>query len=183
MTADQQPGDPRADAVLKNLPADKLDALWLLRHPEDETESVRSYDEIVAMLPDVCGVSASRSAVWEFYRWLSLKRRWDQTAQTAAQVRLELLKDESIDPARIEAVAQSIFTAEALEGGNVKAYVELAKVRLKGIEIEQAGRKIKLLEDKARRLDEIEAKAKELTAGGGLSAETLDVIEKQLKLL
>jgi hypothetical protein len=39
------------------------------------------------------------------------------------------------------------------------------------------------LVSKARRLDALEAKAREITQGGGLSAETLEVIEKQLKLL
>lgn len=44
-------------------------------------------------------------------------------------------------------------------------------------------RKLKMLEAKAARLDEMEAKAKELKQGGGLSAETLEMLEKQLKIL
>lgn len=174
---------PRADATLKTLPPAKQEALWALRHPEGEDAKAHTYEEIAALAPEVVGVETSRSAVWEFFRWYGLRRRWERTTETAQQVRLELLQDPTIDPARIEAVAQAIFTSEALEGGDVKAYVELAKVRLKAIEIDQAGRKLKLLEDKAARLDAAEAKAKELVAGGGLSPETLEVIEKQLKLL
>jgi hypothetical protein len=59
--------------------------------------------------------------------------------------------------------------------------VELVKLQLQAARQEMEMRKLKMLESKAARMDALEAKAKEITAGGGLSAETLEVIEKKLK--
>lgn len=56
-----------------------------------------------------------------------------------------------------------------------------AYLKLRGQEANE--RKLALYEAKARRLDEIEAKAKSLKEGGGLSDETLEMLEQKLKLL
>ncbi len=172
----------RADAKLKNLPKEMLETLWRMRNPEDEEEKKHTYVEVLAWLQGQ-GISSSLGALSEFYSWLRLKLRIERAAERATQVRMELAKDSTVTPDDLERIAQTVFTAETIEGGDVEAFVKLATLRLNRQRVDQDERKLKLLEAKAARLDELEAKAKELKQGGGLSAETLEMLEKQLKIL
>lgn len=172
----------RSDAKLKNLHPQALEDLWLMRNPGEDGEKL-SLEAIAAAVPGLYGFTVSLSALSEFYKWLRLKRRMEAAAQRASQARTELARDPSITPADLSRIGQMVFTAETIEDGNVKAYVELVKLQLQSAKQDIELRKLKMLEDKAARLDELQAKAKQLTQGGGLSAETLEVIEKQLKLL
>jgi len=70
-----------------------------------------------------------------------------------------------------------------VQDGNIKAFVALEKLRIQERQVNQDERKLKMLESKAARLDAMEAKAREIKQAGGLSAETLEMLEKQLKLL
>lgn len=172
----------RADAKLKSLPPEALDLLWRMRYPEEDGLKY-TYSAILAMLPASYGISSSLAALSEFYSWLRLKRRIEGAAARAQQVRLELAKDPSVTPEDLERMAQTVFTAETIEDGDIKNYVALATLRLNRQRVDQDERKLKIIEAKANRLDELEARARDLKAGGGLSAETLDMLEKQLKLL
>jgi uncharacterized membrane protein len=51
-------------------------------------------------------------------------------AQRANQTSIELAKNSDMTPEDIERVAQTVFTAESLQAGDVAAYVSLAKLRL-----------------------------------------------------
>lgn len=172
----------RSDAKLKNLPADALEELWRFRYPEEEGKKL-SYEGILVELESSYSVTSSMGALSEFYSWLRLKRRIESAAERAQQVRFELAKDSSITPDDLERVAQTVFTSESLSDGDVKSYVALATLRLHQKRTDLDERRLILVEAKAKRLDELEAKAKELKAGGGLSEETLEMLEKQLKLL
>jgi nicotinic acid mononucleotide adenylyltransferase len=112
-----------------------------------------------------------------------MKKRMEAARHRAEQARLALATDPNITPADLSRIGQMVFTAETIEDGNVKAYVELVKLQLQAAKQDIEMRKLKMLEAKAARLDEMEAKAKELKQGGGLSAETLEMLEKQLKIL
>lgn len=171
----------RTDAKLKRLPARVLEELWRFRNPEEDGQAL-TYVEILAELKGR-GIESSLGALSEFYSWLRLKRRIDHATERAMQSRMELAKDSSVTPEDLERVAQCVFTAETIEGGDVKAFVALATLRLKQKQVMLDERRLKMLEAKAARYDEIEAKAREIKAGGGLSDETLDMLEKQLKLL
>jgi hypothetical protein len=61
--------------------------------------------------------------------------------------------------------------------------VELEKLRIQSRQLDLDVGKFQLIKAKADRLDALENKAKELKQGGGLSAETLEMLEKQLKIL
>ncbi|WAC20992.1 hypothetical protein OVA24_06300 [Luteolibacter sp. SL250] len=172
----------RSDAKLKGLPEVDQETLWLLMHPTDGTDG-RNVEEMLVHIQEEHGFTVSVST---FYEWLSYYRqqqRMVKAAERALQAKLQLAADPSITPEDLERVAQTIFTAEMLEAGDVKGYVALAKVGLARKSLEHDARRIALLESKAKRLDELEAKAREIKSGGGLSPETLEVIEKQLKLL
>lgn len=75
-------------------------------------------------------------------------------AERAAQVRLELAKDSSITPDDLERIAQTVFTAETLEGGDIKSYVALAKLNLQRRSLELDTRKLAILEAKAAQADQ-----------------------------
>lgn len=172
----------RADAKLKNLPAEALETLWRFRHPE-EGGTALTYEAILVELPKLFGITSSMGALSDFYAWLRMQRRIEAAKDRAAQVRMELAKDASITPDDLERVAQTVFTAETIEGGDIKSFVALATLRLNRQRVDQDERKLRMLEVKASRLDELEAKARELKKGGGLSAETLEMLEKKLKIL
>ena len=172
----------RADAKLKNLPPQALEDLWLMRNPGEDGEKL-TLEAIAAAIPGLYSFSCSVSSLSEFYKWLRLKKRVESAAERSAQARLALASDPSMTPDMLARVGQMVFTAETIEDGNVKAYVELVKLQLQAAKQDLELRKLAILEAKAAALDALQAKAKEIKAGGGLSAETLEVIEKQLKLL
>jgi len=173
----------RSDAKLKGLPQEDQETLWLLMHPTDKETEGRNVEEMLVHIQEEHGFTVSPSTFYEWHSHYQQQQRMAKAAERALQAKLQLAADPSITPDDLERVAQTIFTAEMLESGNVKAYVALAKVGLARKALEHDERRIALLESKAARLDQLEAKAREIKAGGGLSPETLEVIEKQLKLL
>lgn len=173
----------RADAKLKNLPAAALEDLWRFRYPEEDGEKL-TLEAVCVQVESLYGFTCSLSSLSEFYKWLRLKRRMESAAERATQARYALAKDPAMTPDMLARVGQMVFTAETIEDGNVKAYVELVKLQLQARSLEINARKLKLLEDAAK-----EAKAK-LTAlasaaksTGGLTAETLKQIEEAAGLL
>ena len=154
----------RADAKLKNLPPEILEELWRYRNPEEDGRKL-TFVEVLAVLLEKHGIASSLGALSEFYSWLRLKRRIEGAAERATQVRMELAKDSTINPDDLERIAQTVFTAESLEGGDIKSYVALASLRLKGRQIDQDERRLKMLEAKAAQADA----AKDVLAEAGLT--------------
>lgn len=172
----------RADAKLKNLPAELREELWRLRNPADEDEKKSTFVEVLAWLKGR-GIASSLGALSEFYSWQRMCKGMEAARNRAQQAREEMAKDPLATPESIARVGQMVFTAEMVDNGNVKAFVELEKLRMQARQLDLDVEKFRLLKAKADRLDALEAKAKELKQGGGLSAETLEMLEKQLKIL
>ena len=166
------PKEIRADAKLKNLPEAALEELWRYRNPEEGGEKM-TLEAIAVEVPLRWGFTVSLSTLSEFYCWLRLKRRMDAAAERAAQTKLELAKDPSFSSEEIERVAQTVFTAETLETGDVKGFVALAKLRLNARKLDQDERRIALLEAKAAKADQ----ADEVAKNGTMSSE-----EKQARM-
>jgi hypothetical protein len=102
----------------------------------------------------------------------------------AEQAKLEWVKENpNASPDELEKLGQMVFTAESIEGGNIKGFVALMRERSRRKALEIDSQKLAILQRKADRLDELERKAKEMKAGGGLTAETIEMLEKKLKLL
>jgi hypothetical protein len=176
----------RTDAKLKGR-AERdpqfADDLWLMRNPGEDGEKL-TLEAIAAAMPALYGLSCSVSSLSEFYKWLRLKKRIESAAERSSQARLALASDPGMTPELLARVGQMVFTAETIEEGNVKAYVELVKLQLQAKSLEINAGKLKLLVDAAA-----EAKAK-LTAltnaaksNGGLTPETLRQIEEAAGLL
>ncbi|MDP3851973.1 MAG: hypothetical protein Q8Q59_15835 [Luteolibacter sp.] len=166
----------RADAKLKNLPPDILDTLWRLRNPDEELDKKHTYVEVLAWLKSEHGIDSSLGALSEFYSWLRLKHRIENAARRATQVRLELAKDSTITPDDLERIAQTVFTAETVENGDVEAFVKLATLRLNRQRVDQDERKLKILEAKAAKADA----AEEVTNDGALTEEEKAARIKQI---
>lgn len=162
--------EPRKDAKLKSLPKEALEDMWRFRYPEEGGKKL-TFEEILVEIPLRYGITSSLGALSEFYSWLRLKKRMESAAERAEQVRIELAKDSTITPEDLERVAQTVFTAETLEEGNVKGFVALAKLRLKQKQVDQDERRIAMLEANEKRKADAEAAIKAIQADGSLTAE------------
>jgi len=175
--------ESRSNAKLKSLPRSVRDLMWQMRNPQEEGEKKFSYVEILAWLQAEHGVESSMGALTPYFAWERLARRMEEAKSRAEQAREEMARDPHATPEAIANVGQMVFTAEMVDEGNVKAFVELEKLRMQNKQLDLDLQKFALVKAKADRLDALEAKAKELKQGGGLSAETLEMLEKQLKIL
>jgi hypothetical protein len=127
---DAAPKEPRSDAKLKKLPDAEQEAMWLLLNPTDLTTPPYTLEALAVYIQGEHDIEVSLSTVSEWRSWYSLKRRMERAAERATQAKLELAKDPSFSAEDIDRAAQIVFMTEAMEGLNVKAYVQLAKLRL-----------------------------------------------------
>jgi hypothetical protein len=175
---------PRADSKLKNLPEHLQEGFWLLLHPTDAEVRPYTLEDLGGEIYDKHALSVSVSTLSEWHSWYALRLRMESAAERANQTAIELAKNSDLTPEDIERVAQTVFTAETLQAGNVKGYVALAKLRLAARALDHDARKLRLVEDAAA-----DAKARLLAlaatgkATGGLTAETLAQIEEAAGLL
>lgn len=175
---------PRADSKLKNLPEADQEGFWLLMHPADAETPAWTLEAVVGHIFDTYQLFVSISTLSEWHSWYALKRRMEAAAERANQTSIELAKNSDLTPEDIERVAQTVFTAETLEAGNVKGYVALAKLRLASRALDHDARKLALLESAAREAKaKLEAIASSAKSTGGLTAETLKQIEEAAGLL
>lgn len=187
----------RADARLKNLPREALDELWDLRHPPDTDGQALTLVEIAAGMPQRYGVEIGKSALAEFYSWLKVQRRMWKREGVIDQMKEIIAVDSSLSPEQVKAAGQRLFMADGILENDVRMFATAANLQNDDVRLRQKDaelglrkqtvdvlkRRVALLEKKAARLDELEAKAREIRSAGGLSDETLDMLEKQLKLL
>jgi hypothetical protein len=173
----------RTDAKLKNLPAEKLEDLWLCRYPTDP-ESKLTYEDILVALPDMVGFTVSRSTLSEFYAWLKQKRRMQRALERSEQAKRELMdQNPDASPEDLERLGQMIFTSETVENGDIKGFVALMKANNTKRKLKLEERRIKMLEAKAQRADNAKEELEKQKTTGGLSKETLAIIEKTLGML
>lgn len=126
----KNPKKPRADSKLKNLPENIQEGFWLLLHPSDAETPAYTLEDLGGEIFDKHQISVGLSTLSEWRSWYALKRRMEQAAERADQARLELAKSGDYSPEAIERVAQTVFTAETLQAGDVEGYVKLAKLEL-----------------------------------------------------
>jgi hypothetical protein len=173
----------RADAKLQNLPEERQAEIWRLLHPEDGGQPL-TLEAAAAALPGMVGFGVALSTLSAWRAWFALKRRLEAAADRAEQVKLELAKDPSFTPDDLERAGQTLFTAEAIEEGNVRAFVALVRERNRAKALGVLERRVALLEEKAAEAKaKLEAAATRAKAGGGISEETLMEIEAAAKLL
>lgn len=173
--------ETRTDAKLKNLPEEDLEQLWQWRYPPEGGEKL-SYSQILEELPARFGISSSLASLSEFYSWLRLRKRMERTRSRVAQAQEALKReDPSASAEDLERLGQMVFTAESIEGGDIKAFVALLRVRNQARALEHDERRISLLERKAEFHEEVKKAA--ANREGGVTAEEMAEIERRLKIL
>lgn len=119
-----------------------------MRHPEEGGE-VMTLEAICVEIPRLYNVSCSMGALSNFYKWLRLKRRMEEAKSRSQQVMEELAREGGMSAEELMEAGQMVFASETLDNGNVKAFVQLLKVRNDSKRLEQESRRIVLLERKA----------------------------------
>lgn len=142
--------------MLKRLPEQALEDLWRMRNPEEGGEPM-TLEAICVEIPKLYGVSCSMGALSNFYKWLRLKRRMAEAKSRSQQVVEELAKEGRMSAEELMEAGQMVFASETLDDGNVKAFVQLLKVRNDSKRLDQESRRIVLLEKKAARMDKAES--------------------------
>ena len=161
---------PRADSKLKNLPPAEQEGLWELMHPSAPDTRAWSLDEVGADIASRLGFSVALSTLSEWHSWYSLERRMRSARERANQTALQLATNKDFTPEAIDRAAQTVFTSEMLEEGNVTGYVALARLGLERAVLKQNEAKLqqnearleisrKALGHDARRLALLEKKA------------------------
>jgi hypothetical protein len=193
-----------SNAKILSLPQAVKDEIWRMRYPEEEGTKV-PYDQILVWLKDNHGVESSMGGLSYAFKRMRLERRWDAFADSAEQAKsLRAQKNPQEALEDLESFGHLVFVNETIESGDKLNFTRLRKVRQRDQElsikkdemaqkdrvieqkdkiIEQNERRLVMLEEKERRLDAMENKAKELRNRGGLTAETLAILEKELNLL
>ena len=174
--------EPRADAKIKTLPEETQAGLYRLFSAEGGRAAM-TLEEVRGVLASQHGLSVSLASLSEWRSWYGMRARMEAAKARAEQARLELLSSNpDMSPEKLEQAAQMVFTAEVLEQGDVKGYVALRSLRLKEMEVEHAGRKLRLLEERASQAKASLEQAA-TAAKGGLTEETLKRIEEAANLL
>lgn len=154
---DAVPRKPRADSKLKNLPDSDQETMWLLLHPSDSTVPPYTLEALAVHVMEDHGFEPALSSLSEWHSWYALRQRMEKAKARADQARLEwIAENPDATPEDLEKLGQIVFTAESIEGGNVKAFVSLMRERSRARSLELDQRKIVLLEKKAAQADEAE---------------------------
>lgn len=174
---------PRSDSKLDNLPEPQFMQLrdGLLKR------EFKSYEEALSWLATECGVSSSPSALSSFYKRhcapLVAERR--QFAAIRAEALGDAMQDDPVnwDQAIIERTKQLTFEfldSDEVDADSVKKLLDaILKAQSQKLDREKFE---KALED-ARKAEEAKRKLEERRDAGGLSDESLELIERTLGML
>lgn len=140
--------EPRADAKLKNLTEEEQESLWSYLQEKTGDGKRRPLTDLLSEVPLRHGFTTSAPSLSEWRSWYGLKRRMDRAKKRADQARLEYASQHpDLDPSELEKIGQLVFTAESIENGNIKAYVQLMALRLEAAKVAQGSEKIRLAEE------------------------------------
>lgn len=170
---------PRSDSKLKTLPADQQAALYALLQG-------KSYKQALPIVREKLGVSTSEAALSQFFSWYPLSRRLEQAKSFADQLKDTLAKNPALnlDAEKLSMVAQVAFEAQAVQEQDSDLYIALRKRRQKDAELtlRQQNQNLRLRQYEEK-ITAARANLEKAASKGGLSKETRELIEQQLKLL
>jgi hypothetical protein len=184
------PNTARPDAILQSRAEkdqDFADEMWRLRHPEKDGQKL-TLVEVMVELEKKHGVSIkSVSSVSTFYKWLAVRRDFQQSRNVIHQIKEQMRQDpefteEAIERAGVVMMATRgiqtkdgrLFSAMMKIGqGRVKLKQNDQKIAISKEVVEMDKRKLVILERKAAKADA----AEEVSNNGTMSAE-----EKQARM-
>jgi hypothetical protein len=193
------PKTARPDAILQNkAEADQefADVMWRLRHPEKDGQKLKLV-EVMVYLQDEHGISIKwPSTVSDFYKWLAVRRDFQNSRNVVYQIKEEMRKDASMTPEAIERAGVVMMATRGIQMKDAKLFSAMMKIgqgrtkldqndkRLKQTDksLEHDARKIAMLEKKAAFYDAVKEKANE-AGTGGVTAEQMEDIERKLKMM
>lgn len=181
----------RSDAKLKTLPEDIQAEMWRMRTTPVDAEgmtcapgegSAMSQAEVREWLAATHGVSSSAGAFSGWESWYATQRLVGNTKQqTLDLMEAMATRFPGVSEADLMRQGQVWFSLKSLENGDAKLFEKLFRLHLQVQELEISQRKIALLEEKARFADEVKKAAE--NREGGLTAEDMAEIERELKLM
>jgi hypothetical protein len=172
---------PRADSVLKNLePQQQEELMALLRTPR------MTYKKALPIVEKEFSVKTSEPALSAFYSWFPLSRQLEKAASLADQIKQQALANPALakDAEALSQYAQISFEVLAAQKQNVKEFVSLRKLRLK--ETDQATAKTNTelrVKQYEQKIEAARASLEKAKSKGGVSRETMQIIEQQLAIL
>lgn len=170
---------PRGDSKLKTMPAAWQGELYARANSGTGAEAL-------AWLAKEHGVQSSPAALTAFVQWYPLTRRLEQAADFADHLKEQLanLPEWQGRAAELEKLAQVAFETQAVRDQDPELYVALKKRRQKDAELALAESKHSLaLKQYEEKIAAARASLEKAKSKGGLSKDTLKLIEEQLKLL
>ena len=123
------PNDTRADAKLRDLPKADLLFLWSCRNPAPGEKRL-TFSRIRAEILPRYGTTMSGSTLSDFYAWLKVWKRWEDSKDFAMQARAELAKDPLVSDEELDKFADRVMKTEVAVTKDVKGYVAIRKLGL-----------------------------------------------------
>jgi|JFJP01.1.fsa_nt_gi hypothetical protein len=170
--------------------------MWRFRHPEEGGEKL-TLEAILVEVPLRYGITVgSLDTLSRFYKWLGLRRRFQQKNDAIRQLQEEMRKDSKFSEDAIKKVGRRLFLTESVMDKDRKLFVDMVKIGQNDVKLDQNDqkiaiskevveldkRKLTILEKKAAFYDAVKEKAKEGGAGG-VTAEQMEDIERRLKMM
>lgn len=177
---------PRADAVLRNLPeAVHADLVRLL------VEEGMSYRDVKDWLKETHKIDTSLGALSSFWNTDCLSYKLTKAKEAADLVRVEVSKARpDFDEATLGLISQRAFELIAAPGTSADELAKLIgaindarRVDMKREELALGARRVKLLEEKAEADRRLVERASNEAKSGGITAATLEEMERRAKIL
>lgn len=193
----ERPKYPRIDAILQNK-AERdpqfSEDMWRYRHPEKDGIKLSMTDVLVELL-EKHQVTVSLSTLSSFYKWLSVRRDFQESRNLVYQLKEEMKQDPTMSLEAIERFGVIALATGGIQKKDGKLFAAMMKIgqgrkkldqndkRLKQTDksLENEERRVKLLEQKAAFYDAV--KKASADREGGITAEEMADIERRLKLL
>lgn len=149
---------PHPSAKLKNLSAARKETLWLWLTEGEGDAPPLGYAEAVARVSEEWNVKTSVTAMGEFYSWYGVRVKVETARLRSEQVREELARDGRLDPEALDTVAEAMFLADAMDRGDFKQYILIAKLLERKRARKLDGRRVTVME---RKLEELRKAAED----------------------
>jgi hypothetical protein len=133
--------------------------LWRLA-PELQEEiylysEVRTLEETVQWCEETHGVKTSVGAVSAWRGKYGTQRRYSEALEHVEELKALIKEKGDVEASKLDAVMSGVFMSVASSQGDAKTYVALARLMLEGKRLDLEERRISILEQKARELDEL----------------------------
>ena len=166
--------DPRA--VLRSLPQARQEVIFA----DLKTKSAK---EVQASLK-ADGIQVGTTALYNFFDYCTSEEFFARAEEARQQLQLRILEaTPGLTMADATRIADAAFLNTTAALGNLDDYIKVRKIVLAESKQQTEARKLAILEAKAAKLEALETSLKDRKNKGGLSEETLALIESSLGMM